>query len=394
MTTAIVPYQPVPSGAPAVIDAMATLKSIRTFVAEELAPNVDFGAIPGTGTKRVMLLPGAQKVAMYLNVYPEYEVEAAELGGGHVEYLVNTRLVSRASGARVGSGIGSCSTMEGKYRYRNAQRACPACGAAAIIQTKKGRNPGGYWCVPDKGGCGANFNAGDRKVEGQELGKVENENIHDQRNTVLKMAKKRSLVDAAIGLACLADQFTQDIDDTYDLTATPAPTPTAAPKTPRRDPDREAARQEFQATPATRPVNAKGTEVEGGYREDLADFLDEAETFDDFVDRCCEALEKAAPGERDENARKLSLANRLVSDAIAANDEIGFNPASVLQPARAGEEPKRDAKKTWGAMAWLLQQRRSWTVYAAADYVIEKGRKLAAGKRPVKQLPREPGSEG
>ena len=33
------------------------------------------------------------------------------------------------------------------------------------------------------------------------------------RNTVLKMAKKRSMVDASIGLGCLTELFTQDMEE-------------------------------------------------------------------------------------------------------------------------------------------------------------------------------------
>jgi len=159
-----------------------------------------------------------------------------------VEYQITTTVHSRSTGQPVGSGIGSCSTMETKYRYRNAGRSCPTCGEPAIIQTKKGRNPGGYWCVPDKGGCGANFNAGDRSVEGQTTGKVENVNIHDVRNTVLKMSKKRSAVDAALGLGCLSELFTQDLEDTFDLKTMgevanePAPVPAPAPRTREKAP--------------------------------------------------------------------------------------------------------------------------------------------------------------
>ncbi len=237
--------QVINGGAPSVISAMESLKAIRTFISNELKGGTDFGVIPGTNDKQVLMLPGAQKICMFLQVYPMYGVKPHELGEGHVEYVVSTRLIHRAHGDRVGTGIGSCSTMEKKYRYRSSRRVCPECGSTALVQTKTGRNPGGYWCIPDKGGCGGSFNPGDKAVTGQQLGQVENPDIADQRNTVLKMAKKRSFVDAAIGLACLADQFTQDMDDVYDLSAT---------STPRHDDDHDApAPPPREAKPATRP---------------------------------------------------------------------------------------------------------------------------------------------
>jgi hypothetical protein len=44
-------------------------------------------------------------------------------------------------------------------------------------------------------------------------GKVENPDIADVYNTVLKMAKKRSLVDATITATAASDIFTQDVED-------------------------------------------------------------------------------------------------------------------------------------------------------------------------------------
>jgi predicted RNA-binding Zn-ribbon protein involved in translation (DUF1610 family) len=200
-------------------ETMAELKAIRTFIASEMVDGLDFGIIPGTGNKKNMLLPGAQKVCMFFNVYPEYDVQATDLGGGHVEYVVKTALISRATRQRVASGVGSCATMEGKYRYRSAERKCPQCGAAAIIRGKK-EYGGGYVCFDKKGGCKAKFRDGDPAIESQDAGKVENPDIYDTRNTVLKMAKKRSLVDASIGVGCLSELFTQDLEDIFDIQVT------------------------------------------------------------------------------------------------------------------------------------------------------------------------------
>lgn len=218
---AMVPYSAV---RPAdITTVMESLKVVRTFVAEQLRDGLDYGVIPGTGgkqgvaDKKTLLLPGAQKVTMLFNCYPHHRVERREMDEGHVEFVVTTEIISRGSGEIIGSGIGSCSTMEGKYRFRNAARTCPACGKGTIIKGKE-EFGGGWLCWKKKDGCGATFKDGDKAIEGQQSGKIANENIHDTRNTVLKMAKKRAWVDAALGLGCLAELFTQDIEDTYDLT--------------------------------------------------------------------------------------------------------------------------------------------------------------------------------
>lgn len=201
-----------------VLQAMNDLKMVRTFIANELIEKTDYGTIPGTGDKKNLLLPGAQKVCMFFNVRPEYNVERAELGAGHVEYIVKTNLISRVSGLPVGAGVGSCATMEGKYRYRNSEKVCPECGKNAIIKGKA-EYGGGWLCYKKKDGCGAKFPDGAAAIESQITGKVENENIWDVRNTVLKMAKKRSVVDASIALGCLSELFTQDLEDIFDLGA-------------------------------------------------------------------------------------------------------------------------------------------------------------------------------
>src|SRR4051812_45396528 len=95
-----------------VLETMETLKAIRTFVKKEMVEGVDFGIIPGTGQKPALLQPGAQKTALYFNAAPDHQVERYELGNGHVEFLITTRLVSRGAGTTIGMGLGSCSTME------------------------------------------------------------------------------------------------------------------------------------------------------------------------------------------------------------------------------------------------------------------------------------------
>lgn len=229
------------------------LKAIRTFVNEELVPNVDFGIIPGTGNKNVLLQPGAQKVAMFYNTYPEFDVNRIEMGEGHMEALVTTRLVSRTSREVVAMGMGSCSTMESKYRFRSASRVCPKCGSDAIIKGKA-EYGGGFICFAKKGGCGAKFANNDQAITSQSTGRAPNPDIYDQRNTVLKMGMKRSMVSAAISLGCMSELFTQDIDDVYDMTAVQAvvqeePTKPSSTK--------EAQRFEDRVNVYCRTVNAK-----------------------------------------------------------------------------------------------------------------------------------------
>src|ERR1700719_397190 len=200
--------EPMTLNAAAVTQTMDMLKQVRQFVAKEMVDGTDFGVIPGTGTQKVMLLSGAMKVCMLYNCYPKYSVETSEIGGGHVEFRVKTELVSRATDAVVGSGLGSCSTMESKYRWRNSDAfEVTDMAIPADAKEKKAdyRKKGFGMKKTDAGWVWVRFTGGGTRAE--------NEDIYDQRNTVLKMAKKRSLVDASIGLGCMADLFTQDLDD-------------------------------------------------------------------------------------------------------------------------------------------------------------------------------------
>jgi hypothetical protein len=218
-----------PSALAVVHDTMEALKAIRTLVLNEFKPGIDSGVIPGT-SKPTLLLPGAQKAMMYFNVFPTRDLERIEMGGGHLEVLCTTKLVSRASGQTVGEGSGSCSSMETKYRYRSAQRLCPKCGTPNIKTSKF--DDCAFYCHAKSGGCGAKFGEHDERITGQVSGNVENPNPHEVRNTILKMGIKRADVSAAMSLACLSELFTQDLEDTYDLgvvaEAPPAP-PAAAP---------------------------------------------------------------------------------------------------------------------------------------------------------------------
>lgn len=207
------------SGLARIQESVEILKLMRTFVKDAMQDGLDYGEIPGTG-KATLLLPGAQKVAMYYNTAPEYVIQATELKDGHVEYIVTCSLLSRITGEKVAGGVGSCTSMEGKYRYRNQAYKCPSCGAEAIRRSKK-EYGGGWYCNKKENGCGSKFAADAPAIMSQpEPGQIENPNVWDQRNTILKMAKKRAQVDAAMGLGCLAELFTQDIEDFYEIKQT------------------------------------------------------------------------------------------------------------------------------------------------------------------------------
>lgn len=173
-----------------------------------------YGTIPGCGDKKTLFKAGAEKLNLLFKMNPDFSIEVTDLPHSHRDYLVNCRLTN-SGGTFIGSGVGSCTTMESKYRYRNAERTCPQCGVAAIIKGKA-EYGGGWLCWKKKGGCDAKFNDDDPAITGQNVGKVEHDNPADYYNTCLKMAKKRAMVDAVITRTAASDIFTQDTEDMKD----------------------------------------------------------------------------------------------------------------------------------------------------------------------------------
>lgn len=190
----------------------ANIQAIQQCMADVMTENVHYGVIPGTKEKS-LYKAGADKIGALFRLIPEFEVEIVPLANDHREVRVKTTI--RCNGALVGSGVGSCSTMEKKYRWRDAAKKCPSCNRETIIRGKKEWG-GGWICLTKRGGCGAKFKDGQKEIEDQPVGAIENPDIADCYNTVLKMAKKRSYVDSIITATAASDIFTQDLEDFDD----------------------------------------------------------------------------------------------------------------------------------------------------------------------------------
>ena len=201
--------------------ASERFKELQKFVHEYLQPSSDggtdggdYGVIPGAGSKRVLFKSGADKLCDIYGIYDTYHItgKTEEWDTGLFDYTITCELRRRQDDMMVGTGMGSCSSYESKYRWRPGQRVCPKCQSSAII---KGREEygGGWICYAKKGGCGAKFGDKDTQIVGQNIDRVENPDIADMKNTVLKMAKKRAKIDAVISVTRSSGIFTQDMED-------------------------------------------------------------------------------------------------------------------------------------------------------------------------------------
>ena len=174
----------------------------------------DYGIIPGAGKKKVLFKSGAEKLCDVYGLADRYIIisKVEDFDRGLFDYTIECTLVRKTDEMFVGSGLGSCSSWESKYRWREGQRVCPECQQATIIKGKE-EYGGGWLCWVRKGGCGAKFAAADPTIMGQTIGRVENPDIMDTKNTVLKMALKRAKVQAVIGVTRSSGIFTQDLDE-------------------------------------------------------------------------------------------------------------------------------------------------------------------------------------
>jgi len=187
-----------------------------------------YGVIPGT-QKPTLLKPGAEKLCLLFRLAPSYDVTRREMPAGHIEYEVACELRHITSDSLIASGVGLCTTMETRYRWRKGAHACPHCAESAIIKGKE-EFGGGWLCWKKKGGCGAKFP--DDAFDMADLKPVENPDLADCYNTVLKMAKKRAHVDATLTATAASDIFTQDMEDgsVTHVGTTPKPSTMPPPK--------------------------------------------------------------------------------------------------------------------------------------------------------------------
>jgi hypothetical protein len=183
-----------------------------------MVDGVHYGTIPGTN-KPSLLKPGAEVLLDAFRLVPDYHV-TQETGDGvatpFVSFTVRTTIhVGDATGAVVGVGIGEANSHEKKYRWRQGNKVCLACGKAAIRKSKDEWG-GGYYCNGKEGGCGQKFAKGSSdaaQIDSMDTGPVENPDPFDLANTLLKMAAKRSLVSATLAATRSSDLFTQDVDE-------------------------------------------------------------------------------------------------------------------------------------------------------------------------------------
>lgn len=169
-------------------DVRAQVNLMQDVMLEVMKDGTHFGVIPGTKQKS-LYKAGAEKIMSTFRLSADPEV--TDLGReGEIHYRVKVSIRS-ASGQFLGAGIGECSSSEEKYAWRGAVHS------KELDATPENRRRVNYL------------------RDGREIQQVRT-NPADVSNTILKMAKKRGLIDGVLTVTAASDLFTQDIEDLPD----------------------------------------------------------------------------------------------------------------------------------------------------------------------------------
>ena len=178
---------------PTTSELVQRLERMRQLMKEVMVRDVDYGLIPGCGEKPTLLKPGAETLltAFQLAAIPDQET-IVDLGNAdEIRYRVIAPIKHIPTGLIVGHGVGECSSHEDKYKWRKAV-------------------------------CDEEWNEADADRRREKWAKSRGTlyrvkqvrtNKSDVANTVLKMAKKRSLIDGSLTSTGASRLFSQDLED-------------------------------------------------------------------------------------------------------------------------------------------------------------------------------------
>lgn len=163
---------------------VAHVHRVQEIMRSVMKPDVHYGIIPGT-KKNTLYKPGAEVLCVAFHIAPTYQVVEDRFDDG-VRYRVTCSGVHQSSGRVVADGLGSCSSMEEKYKWC---KAYPKEFDAAPVDRR-------------------------RIVEGKDWStKQVRVETADIENTLLKMACKRALIAMVLNGLAVSDIFAQDFDE-------------------------------------------------------------------------------------------------------------------------------------------------------------------------------------
>lgn len=177
---------------------LANMKQIleltHKFFREVMISGQDYGIIQGTD-KPTLLKPGAEKLSEFYGYAPTIRQieEEKDIQAGFYRARVTVSLVHKRTGVIIAEGVGEANTYEGRYRYRWVPewKLPKGIDTSSLVSEQRKNKKGDTYMVY----------------------RLENEDPWTLWNTVLKMAKKRALVDAVLSATRSSGIFTQDVED-------------------------------------------------------------------------------------------------------------------------------------------------------------------------------------
>lgn len=167
-------------------DAKALDDQLRANMKAVLRDNVDYGVIPGTGSKPTLLKPGAEKLLQWFGFgHTMEQVEAERDANGGWQGVTYRCTVTKAMPDGRVVVVGTCEGYAGydEDRFYLSTEAATAKERANAERYRRQVNPSK--CVEYRA----------------------------PRNSVIKMAQKRALVGAALQATSASTLFTQDVED-------------------------------------------------------------------------------------------------------------------------------------------------------------------------------------
>lgn len=149
-----------------------------------------YDTIPGTD-KPSLLKAGAEVLCTTFRIAVDPEVQDLSIAD-EIRFRVRAVGRNQVTGEIIGVGIGECSSYEEKYKWRRA-----VCDEEFDVTPEERRR-----VKYARGKNNSHYTNRQIRTEGA-----------DVANTILKMAKKRALVDFTLTALAASDMFTQDVED-------------------------------------------------------------------------------------------------------------------------------------------------------------------------------------
>jgi len=226
-------------------------KDFVKFSQDIMKKDMDYGIIPGTGTKPSLLKPGAEKLRFVYGLGTEETMtdKTIDIDKGFVSYSYKVS-VKNKEGIILAECEGNCNSFEPKFRYLWVQEsALPAGTDKSKLQSRtskitefdfaisKAETTGQYgkpaeywqkWQDAIRNGTAKQTTRDTQKgksMKAWEMGgsqfRVQNPDIMGMTNTIMKMAQKRAFVGAMLLATGASEFYTQDIEDMTDGTSVP-----------------------------------------------------------------------------------------------------------------------------------------------------------------------------